>query len=138
MGYCEAMKAAGAKVHAYKEFGSYQGDWWAKVTYKKKTFWVHGSYGSCTGCDAFLAEFDYDDYYGGRCEEHSYDATVRKCAGCKSKQKEVKVRMAKFGASYLTGYDLTQKEAEKQASKEMELYGGDEEQLDFLKENALS
>lgn len=30
MSYKEAMQAAGAVVHLYEEFGSYQGDWWHK------------------------------------------------------------------------------------------------------------
>jgi len=59
MGYRTAMEAAGATVLAYESFGSYQGDWFALVVYGGKTFWVHGSYGSCSGCDAFCAEFDF-------------------------------------------------------------------------------
>jgi len=31
MSYDEALKAAGAEVLLYESFGSYQGDWWAKV-----------------------------------------------------------------------------------------------------------
>ena len=45
----------------FQEFGSYQGDWLAFVEYKGERGIVQGSYGSCTGCDAFQAEFDYDD-----------------------------------------------------------------------------
>ena len=59
MSYQEALEAAGATVHAFEFFGSYQGDWWAKVTYNGETGWVHGSYGSCSGCDAFEAEFGF-------------------------------------------------------------------------------
>lgn len=70
MSYCDAMKMAGATVHEYKEFGSYQGDWLALVTYKGKTGFIHGYYGSCSGCDSFQSQFDFrdhehpeDDYY---------------------------------------------------------------------------
>ena len=56
MGYKEALEAAGANVLAYEEFGSYQGDWLAKVSYQGETFWLRDYYGSCTGCDAFEAD----------------------------------------------------------------------------------
>jgi len=59
MGYFEALEAAGAQVLASQTFGSYQGDWFAKVNYNGSTAWVHGCYGSCSGCDAFCAEFDF-------------------------------------------------------------------------------
>lgn len=60
-GYEWAMEMAGAKVMAYKSFGSYQGDWFAKVEYKDKTYWIKGGYGSCPGCDAWNAECDYKE-----------------------------------------------------------------------------
>ena len=59
-GYELALEKAGAIVHAYKEFGSWQGDWWAHVTHDDRTGFVHGYFGSCTVCDAFSAEFGYD------------------------------------------------------------------------------
>jgi len=46
MSYQIALEAAGAKILAFKEFGSYQGDWWAKVTYKNEMGWIKGCYGS--------------------------------------------------------------------------------------------
>ncbi len=52
MDYEGVLRLAGAKVLCYKRFGSWQGDWLAKVQYDSKTFWVHGYYGSCTQCDA--------------------------------------------------------------------------------------
>lgn len=58
-GYALALTAAGAKVLKFECFGSYQGDWLAKVIYKGKEGWVRGAYGSCSGCDAFEAEIDY-------------------------------------------------------------------------------
>jgi hypothetical protein len=62
MGYSEAMETAGATVHEFKEFGSYQGTWLALVTYNGNTGWIEDSYGSCSGCDAFEAEgFDYKE-----------------------------------------------------------------------------
>ena len=36
MSYQMALEMAGATVLEYKEFGSYQGDWFAKVEYQGK------------------------------------------------------------------------------------------------------
>jgi len=60
MGYKKCLEKADAKVLEYKEFGSYQGDWLAFVEYKGEKGIVHGSYGSCSGCDSFQSEFNYD------------------------------------------------------------------------------
>lgn len=59
--YQWVLEVAGATVHAFEEFGSYQGDWLAKVTYKGKTGWIKDYYGSCSGCDAFENETCYED-----------------------------------------------------------------------------
>ena len=59
-GYQWCLEMAGARVIAYEEFGSYQGDWLAKVEYKGKVGWIHDYYGSCSGCDAFQAETGYE------------------------------------------------------------------------------
>lgn len=56
--YHWALLEVGAEVHAFQDFGSYQGDWLAKVTYKGKTGWIHDYYGSCSGCDNFEDECD--------------------------------------------------------------------------------
>lgn len=61
MSYEEALGAAGATVIDFKEFGSYQGDWWALVRFNGQVGFVTGSYGSCSGCDAFQAEMGYGD-----------------------------------------------------------------------------
>lgn len=58
MGYTEALEATGAKVKEYKEFGSYQGTWIAIIEDGR---FIEGSYGSCSGCDSFQAEFGYSD-----------------------------------------------------------------------------
>lgn len=61
MSYAKSIEAAGAKVLDYEQFGSYQGDWWALVEYNGRKGFVGGSYGSCSGCDAFEAEFSWND-----------------------------------------------------------------------------
>lgn len=50
--YGDALRLAGATVHAYKAFGSYSGPWLALVTHGECTGWIRDYYGSCSGCDA--------------------------------------------------------------------------------------
>ena len=52
MSYELALEEAGAKVLEFQSFGSFQGEWWAKVEYNGEIGWVAGCYGSCSGCDA--------------------------------------------------------------------------------------
>jgi hypothetical protein len=111
MSYQNAMEAAGAEVLAYKEFGSYQGDWWAKVKFNDQVVWIHGSYGSCSGCDAFQGEFGWDE---GKCNAHrySYDFDPNTCVDCVHEIGRYNIRLTEFGMSYLTAGNFTQEEAE--------------------------
>lgn len=133
MSYEEALSAAGAEVLEFRNFGSYQGDWWAKVTLNGETFWAHGSYGSCSGCDAFEAEFDYKSE---ECGEHRYDASHPPCAGCDAAKADYAVRLAEFGAGYLDDR-LTQEQAETEASRNLEWDMDAKEMIAFIKENPL-
>lgn len=58
MGYQEAIEEAGAKVKEFVEFGSYQGTWMALLEDGQV---IEGSYGSCSGCDAYQSEFAWED-----------------------------------------------------------------------------
>jgi hypothetical protein len=55
-GYKRSLEAAGADIIEFKEFGSYQGDWFAVLSNYDV---IQGSYGSCSECDAFEGEFGY-------------------------------------------------------------------------------
>lgn len=61
MGYYEALQAAGAVVIDFRSFGDWQGRWYAKVNYKGSISLIGGSFGSCSYCDSFQAEFDFYD-----------------------------------------------------------------------------
>lgn len=61
MSYSSALEAAGCEVLEYEYTGSYQGEWYALVKYGDEVGIVTGSYGSCSGCDSFEAEFNYND-----------------------------------------------------------------------------
>jgi hypothetical protein len=61
MSYKTALEASGCVVHEYITTGDYQGTWYALVEYNGKVGVVSGSYGSCSGCDAFEAEFGWDE-----------------------------------------------------------------------------
>ena len=78
--YESALRAAGCEVLQFEEFGSYQGEWFALVDHGGDLGVVSGRYGSCSGCDAFEAEFGWGE------DEES---------------EEYAVRLADFGASYL-------------------------------------
>lgn len=109
-GYKEALEAAGATVHAYEAFGSYQGDWLAHVTYNGITGLVRGSYGSCSYCDAFESEFDYDA----------------------DKDPHYMTKLAAFGAQYLTDIQTPDKlytEFAEQSSWDMDA----QEVVDWIK-----
>ena len=101
MSYEEAMKSAGANILAFKEFGSYQGDWFALVEYQGKRGFIHGSYGSCSGCDAFEAEFG--NVSEDECVTHKYEGHHADCPVCVKAKAEYPIRLAKFGESYLDG-----------------------------------
>ena len=61
MSYELALEAAGCTVIEYVIFGSYQGEWLALVDHNGQRGVIEGSYGSCSGCDAFEAEFGWHD-----------------------------------------------------------------------------
>lgn len=134
MSYELALKAAGADVKAFQEFGDYQGTWWAKVFYKGELGWVTGCYGSCSGCDAFEAEF-YSNYYIG-CEEHRYDAQ-KNCTACQEISKKYQERLVIFGKSYLEDLLMSQESAEKEVARYSDWDTEVQEVLDFLKTNTL-
>jgi hypothetical protein len=103
MSYQKALEAAGATVHQFKEFGSYQGDWFALVTANGVTGWIQGSYGSCSGCDSFEAEFNYER---GECDQHAY-APKAECLGCQEAERKMDARLVDFGKTYLDCIEST-------------------------------
>lgn len=113
MSYGEAMEAAGAKVISMQHFGSYQGDWWALVEHNGQCGWVNGSYGSCSGCDAFEAEFGW-----------AYE-----------NEPNYQERLAEFGRSYLN-HIMTTEEALKQASTEASWDSEADAMVQFIKDNS--
>ena len=133
-GYKLAMETAGAVVHEFATFGSYQGDWWALVTFEGSRGWVNGGYGSCSGCDAWEAEIDVSHYTGpGKYEGtyHSgYDGPVEGCSRCE----DGKVQVSAFGRGYLSGM-MSQEEAVAQASRNLEWDSDAVRMVDFVSSN---
>lgn len=130
-GYEKAMKAAGATVHFFAQFGSYQGEWYAKVTYKGVTGWINGSFGSCSGCDAFESEFacETHEHKDNDCYDPIDDGFDDNCKECQ----KVKSRLISFGEQYLDEI-LTQEAAEKK-TKEYNWDNTSDEMLKFVKDN---
>lgn len=88
MSYRDSLEAAGAEVLNFAKFGDYSGQWFAKVRYNGETGWIQDWYGSCSYCDAFQAEFDWDSDFV--CEE------------------DVQQRLVQFGRSYLDDLQTTE------------------------------
>jgi len=135
MSYAEALEAAGAKIIEFQEFGSYQGDWFALVEYEDHLGWIQGAYGSCSGCDAFQAEFDYGDTPSKVGEKYySYDlgeyliATEEDIAAAFNKLKA-------FGEQYLGGI-MSQQEAEAYAERNLDWDSDAEVMVDFIKKHS--
>ena len=135
--YQFTLEKAGAEVHCFKHFGSYQGDWWAKVTYQDKTFWVHGYYGSCSGCDAFEAEFGNSEPH---CSDHEYcydEKIYAECPECLKALAAEDEKKAAFGLEYLDTFGMSQEEAERRAGENIEWDSDAHEMVDFIKANAI-
>ena len=116
--YCAALIAAGATVHSFETFGDYQGSWWAKVTYKSETGFTNGCFGSCSGCDAFMNEFDdikekCDIWW--RSILHPTD-----CAECKELKTNYDNLVGTFGKQYLEDVLLTYDKAIEISSKNLD------------------
>lgn len=133
MSYQEALEAAGAQVLAFEEFGSYQGDWWALVKYEGETGWVNGSYGSCSGCDAFEGEFGYSNGYNGGSGFWDYE-TDKYREPTDEERKDYEARLADFGKTYLDGV-MTQEQAEAAASANLQWDSDAPAMLDFIRKN---
>lgn len=136
MGYGKALEAAGARLLSMEHFGSYQGDWIAYVEGDGGArLFVTGSYGSCSGCDAFQAEISaVDGHFHG--EDYVYHGSPGfDAAGCDSCA-EYDQKLVEFGAHYLRA---AQTPEELVAKFERELAGDcwdreeTQEQLDWVR-----
>ena len=115
--YEDILKDVCEKVYCYKEFGSYQGDWWSKVKYNSKVTWIKGCYGSCSGCDWLQGEMNY---YGGVSDKET--------------QKENERIKTAFINKYLDeSMFYTQEKAEEEAEKNISWDCDAEEMLEFIK-----
>lgn len=118
MDYSDALVAGGCEVLEYESFGSYQGDWWAVVLHDGVTKLIHGYFGSCSGCDAIQAEFDYvsHDHYVDGLRQYFYDFNIKAvdmtCAQCL----DIGTRFIAFGKQYVDDA-FTPEEAVKAATQ---------------------
>ena len=124
MSYKEALEAAGAEVLAYEFFGSYQGDWYAVVKFNGNVGVIKGSYGSCTVCDAFQAEFGYDG-----------DETYNYETGEYEKNPDYPAKLAAFGANYLEDL-MTFQAALNEAARNLDWDHDAEEMVNWVKARA--
>lgn len=134
MGYREAIEAAGAKVLAYEEFGSYQGDWLAKIKVGGEVKFVRDYYGSCSVCDAFQADFGFqphkcgkDEYYDPFYDDDGFREGCGKC-------QELKKQLAEFGKEYVDSA-MSFDECMKVVSENLEWDMDAKEMVDWLTAN---
>lgn len=123
--YTGALVAAGATVHECRWFGSYQGHWIADVTLPDgRRGIIVGYYGSCSGCDAFEAEFGF--------ERHEWDhkEVVVGCDECAAYQK----RLADFGRGYFDNLKTPEEAAQEflPEGRYWSSYGEDVQQAQFI------
>lgn len=139
MGYSEALEAAGAKVLEYKQFGSYQGDWLAFVEYNGEKGIAQGSYGSCSGCDAFEAEFSYYDqepteengkYYKGGWADPDDECTKEEYDKIKAAYQQ---KLSDFGLHYLSPGLYDKSHYEQRLLKLNQEDWFDEEEKEYIK-----
>jgi len=128
MGYRESLLKAGAQVLDYQEFGSYQGDWIAFVNFNGKKGFVQSYFGSCSGCDAFQSEFNYNE---DKCEEHRWDDDVIECDECKAKKMSYEEKIKNFGLSFLENI-LNYQEVYASVSENLEWDGNAKEMVDWV------
>ena len=135
MSYESALRAAGAKVLEFEYFGSYQGDWYALVEYNHEIGWICGSYGSCSGCDAFEGEFGYvgtetvGEMYWDRESGDMVAATEKSVA-------VVKEHLAAFGKTYLDCL-MTQRETEQVTRNNHDWDEGARDAHEFVKAHSI-
>lgn len=134
MSYESSLEAAGAKIIEFERFGSYQGDWWAKIECNGKSGWIQGTYGSSSSSDAFEAEFGFDD---SRCSKHTYDNEPPDCPECEVAKKRYTEHLKDFGELYLDTL-MTQAEAETAASENIEWDHNAQEMLDWIRTHSLN
>lgn len=116
MSYKHALEVAGIPVLAFEAFGSYQGNWLAKVP----GGYICGAYGSCSGCDAYESEFGYS--FHEWCDDH-YGHNEPSCNACKKAKAQYDERLIAFGRNYieqLTDAASLRERFEEQAEWDME------------------
>lgn len=136
MSYELALEAAGARVIASEYFGSYQGDWIMLVEYMDTIGWINGSYGSCSGCDAFEGEFGFGMSHEHQTEFDGYNwvshSSLKEyydpdCEDCKNLQQ----RLSEFGKEYLSSL-MSQAEIEAHCKRNIGWDLGAQEMLNFV------
>ena len=128
MGYKSALEAAGAEVLAYKMFGNWQGEWWAKVNLDGVVGWVEGSFGSCSVCDPFQSKMDGFDY--------RWDSVAREYVDAPEEERQA--ALVEFGQSYLTHLQTPEEAkawADQQLLSEDTWRDEDKEAAQFILEN---
>lgn len=137
MGYQQALEAAGATVVDFREFGSYQGDWFAILDNGNI---VSGGYGSCSGCDAYQAEFDYTegpykDDETGKFYKERWDYEEITESEYNERLSAIQKKLSDFGQGYLNGAETLDECTARYQRKVDDEYAWDDDKeiLEWLK-----
>lgn len=140
MGYQAALEVNGVTVKEFMEFGSYQGTW---IAILEDGRFVEGRYSSCSGCDAFQAEFGWSDseiekqengkfYRDNNHWDEEYEITEEEA---NAHNEKYKTKLSQFGESYLTSAETKEEITARYEQKCAEEYAweDDKEILEWLK-----
>lgn len=142
MSYRLSLEANGVTVKVFEEFGSYQGTW---IAILEDGRFVEGSYGSCSGCDAFQAEFGWEEsmvikqengkYYEGNRNWDEDSIVSEERANELNKQYEEKLRQ--FGECYLKSSETKEEIVARYKRKCDDEYcwGDDKEILEWIEKH---
>jgi len=107
--YTIVAQAKGQEVVKYETFGSYQGEW-LMISKDKENYYIYrDSYGSCSGCDSYEAEFGWNEDIT---EEHAklfsanYEPFITIPIEKYEKMKKEGTLIALLPANMIDGYDI--------------------------------
>lgn len=126
--YKEVLARLYDEVYCYEEFGSYQGDWLAKVRKGNEVFWLLGWYGSCSGCDFFLS-----------IENYPWEMRSKTFEEAKKQYQEETDRILKAFRDDYEADKFTQEEIEKHYEERLKSEWSDDEDaamLEYVKSHA--
>lgn len=101
-----ALEAAGARVLAFRHWGTFDGDWWALVEVDGgERAWVNGWAGSCASCDPYETECGEQAFICVQHDTwdviHDHPERIAACPDCQANRSRRSAVIRAFGARHL-------------------------------------